>query len=98
MSDFTIEFKEPPARASTSPNKDKGKHQQIANLLRERPGEWALVETRDTLGGASGAAWQIRHAYFKAYEPAGSFEAVARTEGERRNVYARYIGPDGDHV
>jgi hypothetical protein len=39
----------------------------------------------------------IKNGELKAYRPAGSFEATTRKNGERRDIYARYIGENGEH-
>lgn len=98
MSDWTVAFGDLPPRGSTSPNKRKGKHEQIAQQLSECPREWARVAFVPSTSSANSMAFQIRSAYYKAYEPKGSYEAVARTEDRNHSVWARYIGPDGDHL
>jgi len=80
-----VEFLGPPPPAET-------KHGKIARALRGRPSEWAVVQRVASIARAASAAQAIRSAKLNAYEPAGAFQAVARTvEGEHR-VYARYIG------
>ena len=71
----------------------RGRHVAIAAELKARPGEWAKVLVDTSLG----VSHQIKNAVYKAYQPAGSFEAVARntrkTDGRTVcDVYARYIG------
>ncbi|MEV0438988.1 hypothetical protein AB0I84_07810 [Streptomyces spectabilis] len=88
MSD--VEFTGPPPRRKTT------KHARIASLLREHPEAWAVVRRPATMARAAAAAHAIRSALLSAYEPAGSYEAVARTvidagQTEHR-VYARYVG------
>ncbi|WP_030271233.1 hypothetical protein [Streptomyces sp. NRRL B-24484] len=80
-----VEFLGPPPAAET-------KHGRIARALRDRPSEWAVVQRSASITRAASAAQAIRSAKLGAYEPAGAFQAVARTvEGEHR-VYARWIG------
>jgi hypothetical protein len=73
-------------------------HAIVAAQLRERPGQWALVDVRSTSRLAASGASNIRHAFnLRYYEPAGSFEARAvaeRAEGGHieYQVWARYIG------
>jgi len=83
MSDIT--FTDPPAATR---GKLWGRHQQIAEALRERPGDWALV-----MEGVNGSnSHSIRTARIKAYAPAGAYEATARKNGDRHDIYARYVG------
>jgi hypothetical protein len=65
----------------------------IAAKLRDRPGEWAHINTYTTPGSAASCAQQINSGRLAAYAPAGSFEAKSRTVDGERRVYARYVGP-----
>ncbi|AUG78072.1 hypothetical protein CFP65_3271 [Kitasatospora sp. MMS16-BH015] len=86
-----VEFLGPPPVAET-------KHTRIARALRGRPSEWAVVQRAASIGRAASAAQAIRSARLHAYEPAGAFQAVARTvQGEHR-VYARYVGEQAQAV
>lgn len=76
----------------------KSKHEQIAAKLRKRRGEWARIDTYKTGASMSSTAYHIRHANIAAYAPAGAFEAVGRTVDGKHSVWARYTGPDGDHL
>jgi len=96
MSDWTVEFGDLPGAGDEPPNGRNGKHEQIARQLRARPAEWARVAIVTSSNSANSMAYQIRSAYYKAYEPKGSYEAVARTEARNNTVWARYIGMDGD--
>jgi Tfp pilus assembly protein FimV len=69
------------------------KHVVIAAALRERPGEWAMVSTQ----ASPSAAGYIRHAKGASYAPAGSFEATARKNDKKWDIYARYVGENGEH-
>jgi hypothetical protein len=95
MSDWEVEFGDLPPSGDRSPNGRNGKHEQIARQLRERPQEWARVATTTSTSSANSMAHQIRGAYYKAYQPKGSYEAVARTEARNHTVWARYVGTDG---
>jgi len=59
-----------------------------AAQLRDRPGEWALLMTKDTPSKASDLAGNIRRGIMKAFQPAGAFEATIRG----RDVWVRYVG------
>jgi hypothetical protein len=72
----------------------RNKHEAIAAELRARPGAWAHILTVAAQGTATSMAYMVRVARFKAYGPAGTFEARSRTiDGEFR-VYARYVGKE----
>jgi hypothetical protein len=88
MSD--IVWEDPPKTGRSSA---RGRHTAIAAELKARPGEWAKVLVDTNLSQSS----QIRNGLYKAYQPAGSFEAVARNarnvDGRVRcDIYARYVG------
>ncbi|WP_189382457.1 hypothetical protein [Streptosporangium nondiastaticum] len=86
----TVEFLGPP------PKQRNTKHAQIAAELRAHPNVWGVVQKPTTIARAASAAQAIRTARLTAYEPAGSFEAVARTVivggAAEYRVYARFIG------
>ncbi|MGI5252798.1 hypothetical protein [Actinacidiphila glaucinigra] len=72
-------------------------HADIATQLGARPTEWGKVTSAKTPAAAYSLAQRIKTAHFTAYEPAGSFEAAARTiqaKGAKPefHVYARYVG------
>ncbi|MDX3214549.1 hypothetical protein PV318_03185 [Streptomyces sp. ME02-6991-2B] len=71
----------------------RGKHARAAEELRARPGEWAPVTTGRNAESAAALAQAVRSARLAAYEPAGAFEAAARTVRGQHRVYARYVGP-----
>lgn len=84
-----IKWQDPPRNAAGRPGAP-GKWASIADALRERPGEWALVAEN---APASTAA-NIRRGTYVGLGPAGSFEAVSRnTKRDRRaDIYARFVG------
>lgn len=100
MNTMTITFAELPSRASCNPvgKSGKGKHADIAEQLRAAPGEWAHIDTRPSGSAAACMAYQINTAYYKAYAPKGAYEAAARTVGGKHQVWARYIGEDGEYA
>lgn len=76
-------------------------HAKVAAALRARPGVWGVVAEYPNQNTSSSIAWHIKGARnIKAYSPAGSFEAMARSvdtieDGVRvrhYRVYARYMG------
>jgi hypothetical protein len=64
----------------------------IAQELRSRPGQWAIVAR----GRSAETATRIKNGTLAAFRPAGTFEA--RTTGrknasdQRCDIYARYVG------
>lgn len=74
----------------------QGKHIIIAAELRGRPGAWARVATYRNQRTAGSIAYGIRKGIQRAYEPAGAFEAVSRSDSEGYQVYARYVGVPED--
>lgn len=89
-----IRFEEPPAKSASA---TKTKHQKIVEKLVKRPGEWALIAAYTTPASMNSMAYVIRRGGLKAYEPAGAFEAVARTTDGKHRVWARYVGRSGEH-
>ncbi|MYX36749.1 MULTISPECIES: hypothetical protein [unclassified Streptomyces] len=72
-------------------------HADIATQLEAHSTEWGKVAAAKTPAAAYSLAQRIKTAHFQAYEPAGSFEAAARTIQARGakpefHVYTRYVG------
>jgi hypothetical protein len=88
-----VKFQDPPP-AKTGPH--AGGWFQIAAELKARPGEWAIVRENVT----SNISTYIRRGGSAAFVPAGSFEATARRNGTpgRVDIYARYVGENGEHA
>ena len=90
-----IVWEGPPASARGGRHA-KYEHLWIAEALRGRPGDWALIleDVPATI------AHQIKRGILKAYRPAGSFEArtvsVDVSKGRAAKIYARYVGASGD--
>lgn len=91
-----LRFEEPPPK-SNRPGKQT-KHERIASKLIARPGEWACIGTYSTAPSSNSIAHMIRHGKATAYQPAESFEAVSRLVNGEHRVYARYVGPGGEHA
>lgn len=87
---MSIDFIGPPPVAKNT------KHVRIARELMSHPDVWGVIQRPATIERASSAAQAIRTARLVAYEPAGAFEAVARTidegNGPEHRVYARFVG------
>lgn len=73
-------------------NRQRRDWQNVADELRARPGQWAVVAE----GVSASTGTHIRHGRLTAFAPAGSFEArvsgARSDEGKASKVYARYIG------
>jgi hypothetical protein len=82
-----MRFEEP-----AEPIGEPGKYVHIAEALRQRPGEWALV-FEDI--HKNYALW-MKQAILKGFEPAGAFEATCRNQDQKTGVagkiYARFVG------
>lgn len=66
----------------------------VAQELRKHPGAWAVVLEVPVAKAsrAANVAHNIRRAGMHAFRPAGSFEAVSRSDEDMTTVYARYVG------
>lgn len=82
MSEPLVEFGELPPRHGR-------KYGPVADALRERPGEWAIIKR----GVASSHAANINNGHV-ADLPPSEFEATARRNGEKCDIWVRYKGTD----
>ena len=91
-----IRWEDPPAEHGNARPKPS-KYQPIADALRARPGEWAVVTERRTPGSAGGFAAHIRTGG-TPFGPAGQFEAktIGPAQGSTCKVYARFVGGEAD--
>lgn len=84
-----LKWEDPPANLQARNRRDWN---TIANGLRSRPNEWAVVA--ENVSASTGT--HIRHGRLTAFAPAGAYEARvsgARSEdGRASKVYARYVG------
>jgi hypothetical protein len=79
---------------SPAPERPDSRYAAIAEELRSRPGEWGVVyEGSRRLAAA--LSTHIRTGGVTAFAPGGAFDACARVRGDRRTVYARFLG-DGE--
>lgn len=92
-----IEFGElPPALRGRGQREDLS--QEISDALAARPGEWAKIGRY-----SQSYAMRVKTGAIKAFEPAGSFEAVSRNTSRdddgkvRADIWARYVGPNGEY-
>lgn len=88
-----IRWEDPPRPHIMNGGRPRGsqnsRYQQIADQLRARRGEWALIEEGLSPGSASGVTSKIIGGRTICFLPEGDFEAVSRSGGR---VYARYLG------
>jgi hypothetical protein len=91
-----IRWEEPPRAAAQAP-RHRTRHSRLEPLaeeLRGRPGEWALVFEDEAAGKANGMATHIRYGQLMCFAPAGDFDAVTRKVDAVTQVYARYVGDE----
>lgn len=69
-----------------------GKWAQVAQTLKDRPGEWALLRYCEAREGADQLASTIRLGLSGSWRPAGVFEARSEPAELGWAVYARYLG------
>lgn len=96
MTDPQIKFGPLPERAPKGARRSR-KWEKVAEDLRARPGEWALVDP----SSRRSVTTQIKQGLLKSFAPAGSFDATTRGgDGSSRSVrvqlYARYVGEVSD--
>lgn len=93
MTDNTIQFGDLPPRAGKGGRPVGEALQNLARQLTDSPGRWALIRTTATRGSATSFAYHVKIGTSPAFRPAGAFEATVRGS----DIWARYIGPDGEH-
>lgn len=64
----------------------------FAAALRERPGVSAIWGRQATSGSARQEAYVIRKGRMRPFQPAGAFDAAARTLFGEHRIYVRYVG------
>ena len=74
---------DPPAQRRT------GKYDDVADQLADDIGNWYRIATGATTGTLAAA---INKGAIRAFQPAGSFEAVSRTQTDGVSIWARYVG------
>lgn len=86
-----IKWEEPPAELYGPPRRVIT-HSHVAEQLKSRPGQSALVDI-----GCVPLDSRIKSASIAAYRPAGSFGAVSGWIGQKCHTWAWYVGQvDGD--
>jgi hypothetical protein len=98
-----IVWQDPPDEAVAASRSHQGARtetraslQEKADALRASPGQWGLIEsfpvTPNRAQAARSMAHNIRRGRYVAFRPAWSFDAVSSTEGDRVNIYAKWLG------
>lgn len=67
-------------------------HGAIAKALKDNPGAWARIGTYASPGSCGSMVVYVKKGLAKAYEPAGTFEAVSRSMDGQYHLFARYVG------
>lgn len=81
-----VRFEEPPA--SKGGRSESPRNREIAEALRSRPGEWALVGENER---NDGLAVRIRSGKAKSFAQ-GTWEAKSRSNSDGTvNIYARFV-------
>jgi len=84
-----LRFEDPPAAPPTATSR----YAYAVDVLRSRPGEWAIFDVKDSCRKAVMLAAQIREARLAVFAPRGAFQSVVRSESRREHrVYARWVG------
>jgi len=82
-----LTWEQPPPPASDH----RTKWSLVAEQLRARPGEWAIVAVRKDTGLAASMANNLRKGRYGGVTE-GEFESASRKIGDECRVYLRYIG------
>lgn len=93
----TVHFEEPPVAHRGRRGVSRIK-QEIAQQLKDRPGEWAWIRNGKSRGAAASIAYHMKIGTSPAFRPEGSFEAVSRNVDGKYRIYARYIGEGGEYA
>lgn len=67
----------------------------VPDALRAKPGQWARIAEYGNPGQAGMLVARIRRGEVSYWQPAGTFEAVARRVGDKHGVWVRYVGEAG---
>lgn len=90
-----INWEDPPPTPYSTNARDQPGHSTrfsaLAETLKSRPGEWALVFTgyKPT---ASSIASSANQASVKCFRPRGTFQATIRSHRRTTKVFMRYVG------
>ncbi|WP_045746418.1 hypothetical protein [Actinoplanes rectilineatus] len=86
----------PPSKVTVPAGRQPGsQYDDIASLLRDEPGRWAVIHEYKEKARATSASTTVKQAQVLCFAPAGSFEAVVRSINGVSVVYARFLGGGG---
>jgi hypothetical protein len=88
-----VRWEEPPKEHGNKRPAAPSRYQPIADALRSRPGEWAVVMDGKSPGSAGSFAYRVRNGV-GPFAPAKHFDAkaIGPAGGSSSTVYARYVG------
>lgn len=86
----------PDRKRGPLPPGQQAKYQADADKLRAKPipMRWALWKSynADQARSLAAMAADVKTGTYAAFRPAGDFEAATRKQGDKVNVYVRYVG------
>lgn len=88
---MSVEFRNPPLHGRGT----KGNWSQILEEVFEQPRRWAMVRTTGTANAAGVMCYALRRRKVRYQAGRWEFRSHATAEGSGE-VFARYLGPDGD--
>lgn len=89
-----LRWEGPPSEHGNTGRKPPTKYEAVANALRARPGEWAVIAEGITAGHAGKVSHGIRNGTPWPFAPPRHFEAkaIGPARGSLSKIYARYVG------
>lgn len=86
-----LQWEEPEPR-----NRKGSKWDPVARALVKNPGRWAVIGRQIP----TSIKTDINRGHLKCFQPEGAFEAVTRNHTDRwvADVYARYVGEEGEYA
>lgn len=93
-----VRWEDPPppsGKGGRNPGTPSSRYTTVADELRARPGDWAVIE-RFAGRRNNGLATKVAMGAMLCFTPAGDFEARTRHRNGEVLVYARYLGDGGE--
>jgi hypothetical protein len=90
-----LRWENPPPARNRGNTAHRSKWDHAAQQLRDRCGQWGVLEERAG-DHNTGLASNITRGAIDCFTPRGDFEAVLRRIGGKSVVYARYLGDQED--
>ena len=91
-----IRWEAPPPARGTGHHVTFSRYRAVAEQLRARRGEWAVVQEKQ--GPGNGLATHIRMGQMACFTPAGDFDACTRQINGVATTYACYVGDDEEET